>query len=289
MAPLWQRSIRLAALAAIAIVGLAHALSGAPAAAREGVRARHAHREASSATSARHTPGVARLRTAIGALHRPRASRPAPLIVIDPGHGGLDGGTVGRSGTREKEVTLAEAEALRRELLGTGRYRVLLTRTDDRTVSLDQRLALASAHDATLLLSLHADASPNHATRGASVYIRAPEHAGPSRRPIGGPRVNRRAITRAVAASRRTASGPGSALLQSRLIASLDDDIRMTGSPNRADRLYVLANKEIPSVLVEMGFLSNRKDETLLRSPRYQGVIARAIRDALDDYFAARS
>lgn len=293
MGPLWQRHPRRTALAAIAILGLAQALSRTPAAAREAKRARHAQgeasAEASAAAGARHKLAVATRRAAKDARHGLRASRPAPLIVIDPGHGGLDSGTVGRAGTLEKEVTLAEAETLRRELLRTGRYRVLLTRADDRTVSLDQRLALASAHDATLLISLHADASPDHATRGASVYIRAPDRAGPSPRPIVGPRVNRRAIARALAASRRAASGPGSAVLQSRLIASLDDDIRMTGSPNRADRLYVLANKEIPSVLVEMGFLSNRKDEALLRSPPYQGVIARAIRDALDDYFAARS
>ena len=94
-----------------------------------------------------------------------------PLIVIDPGHGGRDPGAIGTAGTLEKTVTLAAAQELRRQLEATGRYRVALTRTGDRTVSLAQRLAFARSHEADLLIAIHADASRNHRARGASVYV----------------------------------------------------------------------------------------------------------------------
>jgi N-acetylmuramoyl-L-alanine amidase len=167
-------------------------------------------------------------------------------------------------------------------LLATGRYRVVLTRTDDRYVSLAERLALARARDATLLISLHADASSDRDVRGASVYVDSGRAASPRLSHVA--RVNPHAIARALAATR--ASEPDSKFLQAKLSDSLDDDIRMTHAPMRADRFYVLASRNTPSVLLEMGFLSNRKDEALLKSHQYQRIIARAIRDALDDYFA---
>jgi N-acetylmuramoyl-L-alanine amidase len=83
-----------------------------------------------------------------------------PLIVIDPGHGGRDPGAIGTT-----------AQELRHQLEATGRYRVALTRTGDRTVSLAQRLAFARTHGADLLIAIHADASHNHSARGASVYV----------------------------------------------------------------------------------------------------------------------
>ena len=94
-----------------------------------------------------------------------------PLIVIDPGHGGRDPGAIGTTGTLEKTITLAAAQELRHQLEATGRYRVALTRTGDRTVSLAQRLAFARTHGADLLIAIHADASHNHSARGASVYV----------------------------------------------------------------------------------------------------------------------
>ena len=94
-----------------------------------------------------------------------------PLIVIDPGHGGRDPGAIGTTGTLEKTITLAAAQELRRQLEATGRYRVAVTRTSDRAVSLAQRLAFARSHDADLLIAIHVDASHNHSARGASVYV----------------------------------------------------------------------------------------------------------------------
>jgi N-acetylmuramoyl-L-alanine amidase len=79
---------------------------------------------------------------------------------------------------------------------------------------------------------------------------------------------------------------PDSAWLQYSKIEQLDDDVRMTAEPARTAHLYVLGSHSIPSVLLEMGFLSNRKDEALLRKPAHRRVLVRAIEDAIDDYFA---
>ncbi len=217
----------------------------------------------------RHHPAQARLR------------RVRPVIVIDPGHGGTDPGAVGRAGTIEKTVTLETALALRRVLAATGRYEVLLTRHDDRFVSLADRAAFGPAHDAALIISLHVDASPDRRARGASVYVRADgsSEAKFKRVTPGSPATIARALGTA------PHPGPGSSWLQYAMIDSLNDDIQMTAAPARGAHLWVLASHGIPGVLVEMGFLSNRRDERLMRNPRHRSLIVRSLRDAVDDYF----
>jgi N-acetylmuramoyl-L-alanine amidase len=191
--------------------------------------------------------------------HVSRARDTRPLVVIDPGHGGKDPGAIGAAGTQEKSVTLATAQDLARELRATGRYRVILTRADDRFVPLQKRLAMSQG--AAMFISLHADASRDRTARGASVYARS-------------------------GATARTAMFHGTARLQQTMIDNLDDDVRMTGAPAREARLHVLANPTAPSVLVEIGFISNRQDEAQLRQPRHRATIAAAIRDAVEEHFA---
>ncbi len=203
-----------------------------------------------------------------------------PLIVIDPGHGGSDPGAIGVTGTEEKALTLATAQELQHTLSRTGRYRIALTRTGDRSVSLAERLAFARKHDADLLIAIHADASPDHHARGASVYISSNDvttHFAADKRSAG-------LMARAMAGPEPE---PGSAWLQDTMIEQLADDVRMTDSPARHAHLYVLASGTIPSVLLEMGFLSNRQDELLLRQAAHRHVLVQAISDAIDDYFAA--
>ena len=203
-----------------------------------------------------------------------------PLIVIDPGHGGNDPGAIGVTGTEEKTVTLATAQELQHTLSRSGRYRIALTRTGDRSVSLAARLAFARKHDADLLIAIHADASRDRRARGASVYISSNDvttHFAADKRSAG-------LMARAMAAPEPE---PGSAWLQNAMIDQLADDVRMTDSPARHAHLYVLASRRIPSVLLEVGFLSNRQDESLLRQAAHRGVLVQAISDAIDDYFAA--
>jgi N-acetylmuramoyl-L-alanine amidase len=224
----------------------------------------------------RHASNPPRVRSAHAhkARHE-RAHRSKPVIVIDPGHGGTDPGTIGRGGTLEKTITLQTAAELARLLRTSGRYEVLLTRHDDRFVSLSERATYGRAHGAALIISLHADASPDHNARGTSVYIRSDGSAGHGgtdvAQPLGKP----------------PSKEIGSAWLQYTMIDKLDDAMEMTASPVRAAHLWVLANLQIPGVLVEMGFLSNRQDENLMCNARHRLLIARLIRDAVDGYFAS--
>lgn len=211
--------------------------------------------------------------TASAARHRP-APAPLPVVVIDPGHGGRDPGTIGVAGTLEKTVTLATALELRRQLEATHRYRVRLTRSDDRTVSLPARVAFARAEGAALLISIHADSAPSPSVHGASVFIRAPE--APTRRVP--PRPGE--IARALAGDAEE-----SGWLRRLLIDMLDDRFDMTDHPAREADLYVLRASGMASVLLEMGFLTNRRDEAALNQPRHRTAMARAIREAVDAYF----
>lgn len=180
-----------------------------------------------------------------------------PLIVIDPGHGGDDPGAISVSGTLEKTITLATSLDLRRVLLATGRYRVAMTRTTDRSVSLAARLAFVREHDADMLIAIHADAAHDHHASGASVYVRSGD-----------------------ATTIEASTG-----LQGSMIEQLADDVDMVSTPARAAHLYVLAERSVPSVLLEMGYLSNRREEKLLRQPHHRHVIVEAIKDAVNDYF----
>ncbi len=202
--------------------------------------------------------------------------------MIDPGHGGIDPGTVGRSGTLEKTVTLHTALELARVLRASGRYQVLLTRSDDRFVSLADRAVYGRMHGAALIISLHADASPDRSARGTSVYIRSDAVAG-SRLKGHSPGL----AEMAQALGKPPAAQAGSAWLQYSIIDRLNDAMEMTAAPARAAHFWVLANEDIPGVLVEMGFLSNRQDEALMRNGRHRLLIARLIRDAIDSYFTS--
>jgi N-acetylmuramoyl-L-alanine amidase len=210
------------------------------------------------------------------------AAADKPMIVIDPGHGGKDSGAIGCTGVYEKTIALQTALTLRHQLLATGRYRVALTRTSDHFVSLANRVAFARSHHAALLISIHANASPDPHTHGASVFVRTPQaNADAITSVAGGPKASR-GIAHAL-----DGKPPESSLLQTAIIDSLNDDIPMVENPARNAHLFVLRERDIPGVLIEMGFLSNHHDESLLKQPKYRLTIANAIRDAVDDYYNA--
>jgi N-acetylmuramoyl-L-alanine amidase len=202
-----------------------------------------------------------------------------PLIVVDAGHGGQDPGAVGRAGTPEKSITLATARELRRQLLATGRYQVKMTRDGDIFVPLSRRLASARTPGTMLFISIHADASPDPQARGASVYVRSGALGGRATRILPG-----EGSAGVLADTLSGGAKHGSGLLQYTLISTLDDDIRMTAAPARQAKLHVLANPSVPSVLLEMGYVSNRQDEALLRGTRHRATIAAGILEAIDEY-----
>ncbi len=221
------------------------------------------------------------VRHAVRRRHVDVARRLKPLIVIDPGHGGRDPGAIGAQGTLEKRVTLATALELRRVLLATHRYRVALTRTRDRFVSLASRVAFARTHHAALFIAIHADFSVDRRMHGASVYTRS---EGPEQ-----PKVTQIiAGTGSASIADSLARADADARLQYAMIEHLTGDVSLMPDPSREAQFYVLGAAGLPSVLLETGFLSNHHDELLLRSPHYRWMIACAVRDAIDDFFRDR-
>jgi N-acetylmuramoyl-L-alanine amidase len=230
---------------------------------------------------------------------RPSARAPAPLVMLDPGHGGKDPGAIGISGTYEKQVALAAAFELKRQLEVGGRYRVALTRGRDVFVPLDDRVAKAQAHGAALFVSMHADALSDHSVRGASVYTLAntasdAQTAALAQRENSADRFaggswhdTSPEVSRILASLVRQETRVGSVRLSRSLVGSLDRDLPMLPNPERHAGFVVLKAADIPSVLVEMGFMSNRNDEEELRRPEHRARVAEAMKRAVDAYFAA--
>ena len=235
--------------------------------------------------------------------HEPAKSgaRPtAPLVMLDPGHGGKDPGAIGVSGTYEKRVALATALELKHQLEIGGRYRVELTRTRDIFIPLDDRVYRAQKHGAALFVSMHADALPDAPNvRGASVYTLAnaasdAQTAELAKRENSADRFLGNAfhdkppdVARILASLVRQETRGGSARIASSLVRSLDKDLPMLPNPARHAGFEVLKAADIPSVLVEMGFMSNPHDEAALRKPEHRKLVAEAMKRAVDAWFLA--
>jgi len=223
---------------------------------------------------------------------------PKPLVMLDPGHGGKDPGAIGHAGTFEKHIALAAAMELRHQLEVTGRYRVELTRTRDVFIPLDDRVSRAQHKGAALFVSMHADALTDPSVRGASVYTLSQtasdaQSAALARREnsadrfLGGGNWDAPPeVARILASLVRRETRAGSARIARHLVGSLDRDLPMLQNPERHASFAVLKAADIPSVLVEMGFMSNPKDEAALRRPDHRRAVAEAMKRAVDGYFA---
>jgi len=223
---------------------------------------------------------------------------PAPLVMLDPGHGGKDPGAIGVSGTFEKQVSLATALELKHQLEASGRYRVELTRASDVFIPLDDRVDAAQRRGAALFVSMHADALADHSVRGASVYTLAPtasdeQTAALARTENNADRFIGRQwqgaspeVSRILASLVRQETRTGSVRIARSLVGSLDQDLPMLQNPDRHAGFVVLKAADIPSVLVEMGFMSNPRDEAALRRPDHRKLVAEAMHRAVEAYFA---
>lgn len=229
----------------------------------------------------------------------PRHPRPKPRrIVLDPGHGGVDPGAVSLTGLYEKTVTLATARELGRLLDASGRYRARLTRGRDTFVPLRQRVARARAFHAELFLSIHADALPDRALRGLSVYTLS-ERASDRETAALAVRENKDDFLVGLHLSRqppvigailldlaRRQTNNQSLILARAIVEELGRAVPLLEKPHREAGFAVLTAPDIPSVLVELGCLSNPAEERLLRRPAHQRRLAQALARAIDDYFA---
>jgi N-acetylmuramoyl-L-alanine amidase len=227
-----------------------------------------------------------------------RTTPAKPLVMLDPGHGGKDPGAIGLSGTYEKQVSLATALELKRQLEAGGRYRVELTRTKDVFIPLDDRVDKAQRHGAALFVSMHADALADHSVRGASVYTLAQTASDAQTAALAQTENNADRfvghqwqgtspeVSRILASLVRRETRTGSVRIARTLVGTLDQDLPMLPNPDRHAGFVVLKAADIPSVLVEMGFMSNPRDEAALRRPDHRKLVAEAMHRAVDAYFA---
>ncbi len=223
--------------------------------------------------------------------------REKPLIVIDPGHGGIDPGAIGSSLT-EKDLTLSVAKILKQELEDTGKFRVLLTRSRDVYIPLRERFGLAREKGAELFISLHADSHNNPLTRGASVYTLS-EKASDAESAALAAKENKSDVIAGVDLSKQSNVVSNilidlaqrdtknmSTRFASLLVRELKDQTLLLGNTHRFAGFAVLKAPDVPSVLVEMGYISSSKDEALLSSAGHQKKLAKAVRRAIENYFS---
>ncbi|HEY0595651.1 N-acetylmuramoyl-L-alanine amidase [Sphingopyxis sp.] len=222
-----------------------------------------------------------------------------PLVVIDAGHGGHDPGAISpHSGKREKDVTLALARAIRDDLVASGRVRVALTRADDRYLVLEERYGIARRLKADLFISVHADAAESETANGASIYTLS-EVASDREAARLAARENKANIINGVDLGAH--SGEVSSILLdltqretmnvssdfARLLQrEASEAIKFRTHAHRFASLIVLKAPDVPSVLFETGFISNKVDAEFLASPAGQKKVARGVRDAVQIHFA---
>lgn len=213
------------------------------------------------------------------------------VVVIDAGHGGKDPGARGARGN-EKDVTLAAAKALKGQLERTGRYKVVMTRDADVYVDHAVRVQIARRADADLFISLHADSGSDPTLRGASVYTLADRATGRSAKFVSkddwfmqaGAKGDRGVSTILLDLTQRMTRNR-SATFAEVLLERVSDHQPLLRRSHREAGLAVLLAPDVPAVLLEMGFITNRDDETTLRDPARRTRLMGSVAEAIDDYF----
>ncbi len=234
--------------------------------------------------------------------HDAKDSDPRPLLVLDPGHGGLDSGTIAPTGDTEKAIVLEFALQLRDKLEKTGKYRVAMTRTDDRFVTLADRVQLARSRQAALFLSIHADALAHRDSeaRGASIYTLS-ETASDAEAARLAEAENRADVIAGVdlsaepndvadilidLAQRETKAF--SANLAHALLKELKATSRMHKHPLKSAGFRVLKAPDVPSVLIELGYVSSSPDLKYLMSDTWRSRATDSVVQAIATFFATR-
>ena len=223
------------------------------------------------------------------------------IIALDAGHGGVDPGATGASGTLEKDVVLAAVEALKTELEARGNYKVVLTRGDDNFITLKDRVRAGRAGKADLFISLHADSVSDASVHGASIYtlsetasdsvaaeLEESENASDIISGVDLSGENDEVSTILIDLAQRETKNRASVFAQM-VLPELDKQTGLISKPHRFAGFRVLKAPDVPSVLIELGFLSNATDEQRLTSPKWRKGAARAIARAVDDYYAHMS
>ncbi|WP_261817480.1 N-acetylmuramoyl-L-alanine amidase [Vibrio gallicus] len=253
-----------------------------------------------AATSTKSSKSTAAVKPAVTSKTNSKAKRDV-LIVIDPGHGGKDPGSIGPSTKYEKNVTLSIATKLAARLGAVPGIQTKLTRTGNYYVPLDQRIAIADKHKAHLFISIHADAFTSPQPRGASVFFLnerrtnteiarwVENHERQSQRLGGTTTVTRsdRVVNKTLLDLQFTNSKREGEKLAIDILSELKKVARLHKSKPAEASLAVLRQPQIPSVLVETGFISNPVEERLLTQRSYQDKLASALTKAVTKYLKA--
>ena len=222
------------------------------------------------------------------------------VIVVDPGHGGIDGGAVGAGKTVEKDVTLQFALALRDKLKDHPALTILLTRETDTFVSLVERVAIARRNHADLMISVHADSLRQKNIRGATIYTLSEDGSDELSKELADeqnrsdliagldiPRLDESVSDILIDLTRRETE-TFSTRFADMLVDQMKKQIKLIKNPHRSADFYVLRAAEIPSVLLELGYLSNKRDEKLMRSREWVLKTADNVQQAALKFFAPR-
>lgn len=237
-------------------------------------------------------------RLAIRAPETGAATRKAgekPLLVIDPGHGGIDPGASGAKGEAEKDIVLAYAKAMQAAIRADGRVEVLLTRDDDRFIALRERVAFARSRGANLFVSLHADSLVAEGdVRGASVYTMS-DRASDADAARAAEKENRADIAGGLDPGEEAREGVEEILFdlarrETRLfsqvvardaVAAFRKNARLHKTPLRSAGFRVLRAPDMPSILIELGYLTNPEDVAALTNEAHRAKVAADIGEAL--------
>ncbi len=221
------------------------------------------------------------------------------VIVLDPGHGGADSGARGLGGVQEKTLVYEFCAELKRQLDATRRYSVVMTRDGDQYVDLDDRIEIARAANASLFVSVHADILSEAAdVSGSTVYtaadrasdaeaarIAARENAAGGG-PRGGKRLDDPDVTDILFDLKRRETRAYAHIFSRGLVESLRGAAKLNRNPERSAGFVVLRAPEFPSVLIELGYLSNAQDVQALTSAEWRAKTAAAVVNAIDAFFS---
>jgi N-acetylmuramoyl-L-alanine amidase len=227
---------------------------------------------------------------------------PRPLIVIDPGHGGIDNGTRAATGELEKSIVLEFSLLLREHIEKTGKYRVVMTRSDDTFIPLAERVAIARQRQAGLLVSIHADALArgDGDAQGATIYTLSDRASDAAAARLAESENGSDAIAGLDLSAEpddvadilfdlaRRETKTFSVQFARGLVTEMRNATRMHKDPLRSAGFRVLKAPDVPSVLVELGYVSNRGDLKSLTSEAWRNRTAASITKAIDTYFGTR-
>ena len=246
-------------------------------------------------------PGIGKVTAARIIEHRTAK----PVIVIDPGHGGKDSGAM-KYGTVEKDVVLKFSLVLRDKLIRSGRYEVLMTRDDDTFVPLGERRDFAERHKAALFIAVHADYASTRAS-GATIYSLR-ERVANRLRSSAREEVTKSVLSDSMAQEIKQASAGDVSIVRQMLadlaerdveatrnrtriftqavIDTMSDATAMRQNPDKEAAYKVLKTAKVPSVLIELAYVSNRQDAARLRSDAWRDKVSDSIAAAVDNYFS---